>query len=140
MVERSSPKPSNDNAKLTPTPSPFNGPWMKADLLARIPNLARAFQMSRDPHIAAQVRDLDKTERERREESDGKGARMVKQDKPHPAPKPSPELARKVDAASFNGRWLAAQYEAARATARPIGSTHHSPDRTAPPRNRGPQR
>ncbi|MGP1275211.1 MAG: hypothetical protein ACQRW7_07315 [Caulobacterales bacterium] len=140
MVKRRAQQDGESTRILTPTPTAFNGPWMKAETLARLPDLARDFEMNRDPFVAAQVRDLQLSETERRE-GGGDGARMVRNDKPHPVPKPPPEIARPVDTTSFNGRWLAAQYEVARKSAHiPGEGVSSSPERASPARERGPQR
>lgn len=41
------------------------------------------------------------------------GSEMVARDKPHPAPRPSPEIAGEVDRAAFNAAWKREQRHAA---------------------------
>ena len=52
------------------------------------------------------------------EEALSREAEMVRKDRPHPAPRPSPDLAQGSDAESFNARWSAEKSEADRATRR----------------------
>ena len=42
-----------------------------------------------------------------------RGSEMVARDKPHPAPRPSPEIAGEVDRAAFNAEWEREQRRAA---------------------------
>ena len=49
--------------------SPANevyGDWLSYEAQMALPTVKRDFDMNRDPHIAAQLRDMDKTEAERR--------------------------------------------------------------------------
>ena len=43
-----------------------HGSWLSFAAQMRLPNIRRAFDLNRDPHIAAQLNDLDKTEAQRR--------------------------------------------------------------------------
>lgn len=76
---------------------------------ASAPNVSADFDRNRDPSIAAQLRDADKTEAERR------GSQMVKEDRPRPAPRPSPSLALGPDSSAFQARWEGEKESAARA-------------------------
>lgn len=96
----------------------YAGPWLDAAVLKDMPKVGQAFDQNRDPLIARQLADLKKTEAERREGHAGRGAAMVKQDKPAPAPHPTGPLGNAVDRQSFNGRWLAEQRDAAFAQAK----------------------
>ena len=71
--------------ELTPTPPPFDGPWIKPETLARMPNLARDFQLNRDPLIARQVPDLEAG-------GSRSGSGETKRDKPKPELKPPPHM------------------------------------------------
>lgn len=42
------------------------GSWLSFDAQMRLPNVRRAFDQNRDPMIAAQMKDMEKTESERR--------------------------------------------------------------------------
>ena len=64
------------------------------------------FDHARDPLISAQLRDMEKTEAQRREES-GRGSLMVKMDKPFPDLRPKHE--REPLRQSFNQAWLREQ-------------------------------
>lgn len=61
--------------------------WMKPDTLQRLPKVRSNFS---DNRIAP---------------ANQRGSKMVKQDKPHPAPRPEPGLAIGADRAAFNARW-----------------------------------
>lgn len=63
------------------------------------PDLGASFDRNRDPLVAAQLDDADKTEAARREEQSSRGSDMVEKDQPVLRMKPSPELRRAVDAA-----------------------------------------
>ncbi|NQW09354.1 MAG: hypothetical protein HQ481_05650 [Alphaproteobacteria bacterium] len=83
------------------------GPWLDAGVLQRTPQMHRQFDLNRDPLIARQIADLDKTEAERRE---GSGAAPQKaRDKPAPALKPPLDLRGYAD----RDGWLSAQRDAA---------------------------
>lgn len=97
----------NASRKTTPTPNPFDGPWLKTDTLTRLPNLVRDFQIKRDPLIAKQVHDL-----EGREEGSGDGSMARAQDKPKPELKP-PAHMRGGSGAGRDDQWLAAQHAVA---------------------------
>lgn len=45
------------------------GPWIAPEKLETIPALRREFDMNRDPLVALQIKDSDKTEAERRREN-----------------------------------------------------------------------
>lgn len=75
---------------------------------ASAPKAQDAFDNARDPLIAAQKRDMGKSEAQRRFEltrRDESGSRMVQQDRPKPVLKPSPALAMGSDRAAFNRAW-----------------------------------
>ena len=61
------------------------------------------FDHARSPEISMQLNDLQKSEKQRREEGD-RGSDMVKQDSPYPELRPKHEL--KPKRASFNQAWL----------------------------------
>ena len=63
------------------------------------------------------------------EQSDGRGSTMVSRDRPAPALKPRPALARGVDAAHFRSAWLKEQRDAAMAAK----ANSHRPDHTQEP-------
>lgn len=102
-----------------------SAPWMSNEAMAQLPAIRREFDRNRDPMIAKQMRDLGKTETERREEQSGRGSAMVKKDRPMANLNPPKEMARPMDAEQFRGRWLAEQRSAAMAQHRP----ETSPDR-----------
>lgn len=115
----------------------MTGGWLSPQAQAALPSVHRAFDINRDPFIAAQLADLDKTEAQRREETGrqeqtGRGSSMVGQDKPRLELNPPPEMRRRVHAGSFNQRWLAEQHKAAMASAkqkeRSKTTPQHAPD------------
>jgi len=106
-ASRNPPKPEAD----------FTGPWMKTETLARLPHLRKAFDTSRAPYVAAQIRDLEKTESQRREEQTGRGSSMIEKDKAAPAYRPHGKIRDAVDGRAFNGQWMKEQREAAMAAA-----------------------
>lgn len=85
----------------------ISGPWLDASVLRRAAQLRREFDLSRDPYIARQLRDLDLTEAQRRE-APGDGPEH-KQDKPAPALKPTGDIRMYADREG----WLTAQRDAA---------------------------
>ncbi|MEM9375591.1 MAG: hypothetical protein AAGA72_05185 [Pseudomonadota bacterium] len=107
--------------RLNPQSAPrdVTGPWMSTETLAKLPHLRRVFDLNRDPLIAAQLRDMDKTEFERREDQAGRGSDMVEKDKSAPAFRPHGRARKAMDAQDFNGRWLAEQQRAVMKTAIP---------------------
>jgi len=121
----------------------YAGPWMPPETLARLPALRRAFDMNRDPLIAAQLRADQMTEAERRRENsertDGGGSSMVENDKPFMAHRPPPEMRGGVDREAFSQNWLKAQRDAAMARAPSNPSRDaRGPDHT--PIHKGPSR
>lgn len=54
----------------------YDGPWMRPEVLAKLPQLGWQFDKNRDPYIARQMRDLDKPEAQRRRESVAYEARL----------------------------------------------------------------
>jgi len=72
------------------------------------PKSREAFDNARDPLIAEQKRDLEKSEAQRRFEqsrrTDG-GSDMIRRDQPKPVLKPSPALSMGPDRAAFNRAW-----------------------------------
>ncbi len=100
-------------ARASPGRDVVSGPWLSNEAVARLPPVRREFDQSRDPFIAKQLRDMEKTEAERREEQTGRGSAMVKQDQPIASLKPPREIGREADAQKFRARWLAEQRAAA---------------------------
>ena len=88
----------------------LTGPWISGD---KIPvNLRRTFDMNRDPYIKRQLLAQEKTEAERREKQ-GRGSRMIEQDKPALHLRPPPEIRKPIERRDFGKRWLAEQRNAA---------------------------
>lgn len=103
-----------DASRTPPKPeADFTGPWMKTETLAKVPHLRKAFDTSRDIYIAAQIRDLEKSETQRREEQTGRGSGMIEKDKAAPAYRPHGKIREAVDGASFNKQWMSEQRDAA---------------------------
>lgn len=72
------------------------------------PKSREAFDDARDPLIAAQNRDLGKSEAQRRFEQSRRadsGSDMIRRDQPKPVLKPSPALSMGPDRAAFNRAW-----------------------------------
>jgi len=99
--------------------SQIYGPWITPEKLAAIPELRREFDLNRDPLIALQIADLDKTEAERRRENSaasGSGGRSddgrsesgsgnrASEPKPSFQLKPPPEISAPVDRAHHHQR------------------------------------
>jgi hypothetical protein len=81
-------------------------PWIPTE---NLPQLSRDFSVSRDLMVAKQIRDLDKTEAQRRGEQSGGNSSA---DKPDHLMQPPPEVRNPVIRSEFEGRWLAAQRDA----------------------------
>ena len=111
-------QPAND--RLT-------GPWIAHD---QVPDVLKAFQRNRDPDIRAQLRDMDKTEAQRRGGDTGRESTMVGRDKPAFESRPPEDISRPVDRAAFNERWLVEQRDAVLARA----DIKHSQPEHAPER------
>ena len=93
---------NNDHDRLT-------GPWMSYDA---VPHVLREFDMNRDPYIRAQLLDMEKTEKQRRDEQEERNSGMVKNDVPHHTPKPPRSIRAPVDREHFEQRWLLEEREA----------------------------
>lgn len=81
----------------------INGEWLERNA---VPNMRRQFDLNRDPYIAMQLLDLEKTEHQRRTETAGG---MMQSDPPAPHLRPPPNIRDPVDQDMFNSKWLAAQ-------------------------------
>ncbi len=105
----------------------IEGLWLQRQAGIALPEIYGNFEFARDPAIAAQRRDLEKTEAQRREESGDSGrvqkTKTVKADKPAPALKPPPHMR----GAAQNGQWLTRQHSAAMAN-----TTTPAPSENAP--------
>ena len=89
----------------------WQGPGPMPSYFVKAPDLETAFQRNRDPSFAAQLDDLKKTEAQRREEQQGSGSSMVRDDKPAPALTPPPEIRREPDRSRFNEAWAKEQMD-----------------------------
>ncbi|MBI1208202.1 MAG: hypothetical protein GC191_13065 [Azospirillum sp.] len=87
----------------------IDGPWLSPPATMRLPALRRSFDLNRDPYVALQLADLEKSEQQRREESAGRASN----DKPAPALKPPRHQRGDADRQG----WLTAQRAAAFARA-----------------------
>jgi hypothetical protein len=78
----------------------------------RAPPHRQAFDHASDPYVGMQLKDMEKTEAQRRGESErsGRDSEMVKLDKPFPELRPANENAPIRE--SFNRAWLREQREA----------------------------
>jgi hypothetical protein len=79
---------------------------------ANAPKTREAFDNARDPLIAEQKRDLEKSEAQRRFEQSrrtdsglDRGSDMIRRDQPKPVLKPSPALSMGPDRAAFSRAW-----------------------------------
>ena len=88
----------------------YIGPWIEP---SQVPKLWQEFRRNHDPYTAAQMDDLNKTEKQRRDEQEERNSSMVEKEKLTPELKPSREIAQEVDAKLFNHQWLAEQRDAA---------------------------
>ena len=107
----------NDDRYVSPRTTSFAGkqPELANDMPAtfrRAPSQRQAFDHARDPYVSMQLRDMEKTEAQRRGESErsGRDSEMVKLDKPFPELRPANENAPVRE--SFNRAWLREQREA----------------------------
>jgi hypothetical protein len=87
-------------------------PGGEPSFYANAPKSREAFDNARDPLIAAQKRDLEKSEAQRRFEQSrrtdsglDRGSDMIRRDQPKPVLKPSPALSMGPDRAAFNRAW-----------------------------------
>lgn len=130
LAQQAQPSPARDVVK---------GPWLSNDAMARLPGVRREFEKSRDPHIAHQRRDMDKTETQRREEQTGCGSSMVKRDQPKAILRPPKDIRIQSDAQQFRSRWLAEKRNAAMAQQSPQ-ATVEVPQREMVNKNIAPER
>ncbi len=107
----------NDDRYVSPRTTSFAGktPELAGDMPAtfrRAPSQRQAFDYARDPYVSMQLKDMEKTEAQRRGENErnGRGSEMVKLDKPFPELRPVNENAPIRE--SFNRAWLREQREA----------------------------
>ena len=104
----------------------IEGLWLQRQAGQALPEIYGNFEFARDPAIAAQRRDLQKTEAQRREENGDSGRahtrKPVKTDKPTPALKPPPHMR----GGAGGEQWLTRQHSAAMAK----GTVPTSPDNT----------
>lgn len=106
--------PSLPKAKKSmPVDDVVNRPWLSNEAMARLPAVRNDFDRNRDPSIKAQLKDLEKTEVQRRDEQTGRGSHMIKKDQPRNTLKPPRHIADPIDASNFQGRWLKEQRNAA---------------------------
>lgn len=106
----------------------INGPWLSRETLEVLPEVKREFDLNRDPLIARQIRDLELTETERREDqAGGRGAsRTIARSR---TPKPAPIIPPPANTQINRVRWLATQRNTAMAQTLPEQPTSH-PQRT----------
>ena len=100
-------------SKPTPAPDVVSGPWLSNDAVSQLPPVRQQFDHSRDPSIAMQMRDLNKTEAKRRDEQSGRGSKMIKRDQPKLTLNPPRQIRTSVDSNQFQNSWLKEQRAAA---------------------------
>ena len=100
-------------SKPTPAPDVVSGPWLSNDAVNQLPPVRRDFDHNRDPSISLQMRDLNKTEAERRDEQSGRGSSMIKRDQPKLTLNPPRQIRTSVDSNRFQSNWLKEQRAAA---------------------------
>lgn len=73
----------------------------------RSPPVGRSFEFARDPLIAAQHKDVQKSEARRRFDAmrTQSASSMIAREQPKPVLRPPPSLAKGADRAAFNARW-----------------------------------
>ena len=101
----------NERLERVNAPKPRNiaGPWLSNEAVTKLPRLRRDFE---GPQSSTY-----QTGRDRSEGQTARGSVMVKQDRPHPAPRPAGPLGEAVDRQAFKERWLVEQRDAALAQA-----------------------
>ena len=102
--------------QTAPANDVVNGPWLSNEAVTGLPKLRQDFDRSRDPSIAAQLDDLNKSETQRREEQSDAGAK--RKDRPKPELKPPRYAKPSMGSPSPDGRqaedmWLAAERDIA---------------------------
>ena len=98
--------------KRNPTPDiplmDLSGPWMKPEVLERLPQLRRDFVRSQgQPHPLQDREEIQATRNNARDEQTGSAGGMAEKDKATPEMRPPKDMRENVDRASFNSRWLA---------------------------------
>lgn len=106
----------------------LSGPWMKPEVLAKLPELRRDFEHSRDPHARSQWREVGT---QRREDQSGRTTKLI-DDPPALVFRPKDPRRKAVERQHFNARWMAERRDAAMKFAAP----DQSPKQTGPEYNR----
>jgi hypothetical protein len=138
-IRHSEPTHADFNARFEPPgqTGAYDGPWLKTDTLASLPNMSRDFQMNRDPLIAKQMRDV-----ETGGDRSGRGSSASRNDKPKPELKPPLHMRAGVREPSVQRGWLEAQRETVmKAAVRPHPpprTIEHSRDQAQPHRGQTP--
>lgn len=96
----------------------INGPWLSRESMENLPSVHREFDLHRDPFIARQIHDLDKTESQRREEQSG-GRQATPKTRTRAAPDPSLSIPPPANTQRLGARWLTAKRDAAMAQTLP---------------------
>ncbi|WP_321337327.1 hypothetical protein [uncultured Cohaesibacter sp.] len=102
-----------------------NGPWLSNEALARLPAARYDFDRNRDPMIAAQLKEAERTKVERVEGQGDSGATSKRKDKPALDLKP-PRTMR--NQGRLEGMWLAAERDLAMSK-HPKPSSRNEPSR-----------
>lgn len=105
----------------------IKGPWLNTEVLGRVPQVQRQFDLNRDPYTARQIQDLGKTEKQRRDGSEDTGMppvfKAVRKDKPAPALKPPYQLRGSADREG----WLSTHRDAVLAQVAAKDATRDAP-------------
>ncbi|MCB1682368.1 MAG: hypothetical protein KDI65_10605 [Alphaproteobacteria bacterium] len=110
-----------------------NLPGGQPSFYENAPDTGKSFQYARDPLIAAQHADMNKSEHQRRFEAMCRGPQnlsMVEREQPRPEHRPPPPLAMGADRAAFQRRWSQEQERAWKARRRKADSSTSDPAQT----------
>jgi len=117
------------------------GPPPKAQSTA--PEIRNEFDQNRDPYIALQKADLNKSEAERRREASARTERrdsfMVARDQPKPTLRPGTHMAYGPDRAAFDQRWESQRQAASPAPAQDLSAREDRKAAFLKARNEQPQ-
>lgn len=88
-------------------------PWPTGKTRENLPRVHWDFANAEDPTRIAQLQDITKTEKQRRDEAQGRNSQMIVLDKPLLTLTPPSQFRRAADRAAFTARWMNEQKEAA---------------------------
>lgn len=113
-------------------PDVVSGPWMSNEAVTRLPPVRNDFEQSRDPYRGRQLRDVQKTEAQKRGEQGGRSSTMIQREQPKAVLKPPEKIRAAIDNQQFSNRWLLEQRDAAMAQSRSASQSQRAQPEVSP--------